>query len=305
MISPWQAIVLGALQGLTEYLPISSSAHLLIVPWLLGWEPFHNQMAFDVALHFGTLLAVLIYFFFDWLLIIASYIGDLRQRRWLGGARGSLLPKIVVATIPGAVVGKLFEDPIEKFFYTHHYNLWLIAGTMSLFGLALFISERVGKQKREITELTYGDALLIGCAQALAIIPGVSRSGITILVALLLSLKRPAAARFSFLLATPITFGAVILKAKDLTPADLNLSLGLGILSAAVVGMLAIRFLLTYVQIHRYDIFVYYRWVVAAIIIAVWFLRGPVPEQSAVPAVPATTPQTSAPLPTFNVLAQK
>ncbi|AXA36764.1 MAG: undecaprenyl-diphosphate phosphatase [Candidatus Sumerlaea chitinivorans] len=305
MISPWQAIVLGALQGLTEYLPISSSAHLLIVPWLLGWEPFHNQMAFDVALHFGTLLAVLIYFFFDWLLIIASYIGDLRQRRWLGGARGSLLPKIVVATIPGAAVGKLFEDPIEKFFYTHHYNLWLIAGTMSLFGLALFISERVGKQKREITELTYRDALLIGCAQALAIIPGVSRSGITILVALLLSLKRPAAARFSFLLATPITFGAVILKAKDLTPADLNLSLGLGILSAAIVGMLAIRFLLTYVQNRRYDLFVYYRWVVAAVIIAVWFLRGPVPEQRAVPAAPTPAPQTMAPFHTFNVLAQK
>jgi undecaprenyl-diphosphatase len=305
VISPWQAIVLGALQGLTEYLPISSSAHLLIVPWLLGWEPFHNQMAFDVALHLGTLLAVLIYFFFDWLLIIASYIGDLRQRRWLGGARGSLLPKIVVATIPGAAVGKLFEDPIEKFFYTHHYNLWLIAGTMSLFGLALFISERVGKQKREITELTYRDALLIGCAQALAIIPGVSRSGITILVALLLSLKRPAAARFSFLLATPITFGAVILKAKDLTPADLNLSLGLGILSAAIVGMLAIRFLLTYVQNRRYDLFVYYRWVVAAVIIAVWFLRGPVPEQRAVPAAPTPAPQTVAPFPTFNVLAQK
>lgn len=286
MIPEWQAAILGAVQGLAEFLPISSSAHLLLVPWLFNWPPITNQMAFDVALHFGTVLAVVLYFFFDWLLICASYVGDLRQRRWLGGPRGSLLPKIIVGTIPGAVVGKVFESDIESFFYSHPNNIWLLALTLSLFGLALFISERVGKQKRDVTEITYRDALIIGMAQAFAIIPGVSRSGVTIFAALLLSLKRPAAARFSFLLATPITIGAVILKLKDLGPGDLNLSLFVGVASAAVVGILAIRFLLSYVQSRRYDVFVFYRWAVAVAVIVVWVMRPPgeravqLPEES-------------------------
>ncbi len=273
MLTTTQAIVLGAIQGATEFLPISSSAHLIIVPWLFGWEPLHNQLAFDVALHFGTLFAVLIYFFFDWLMIVASYIGDLRQRRWLGGSRGSLLLKIIVGTIPGAVVGKLLEDHVEGFFYTRHDFVWVLALTLALFGLALVVAERVGKQKRSETELSYLDALIIGSAQALALIPGVSRSGITILAGLLLGLRRPAAARFSFLLATPITFGAVLLKVKDITPADLGMPLFAGVLSSAIVGILAIRFLLRYVENRRYDLFAYYRWALAVLVLGVWYWR--------------------------------
>jgi undecaprenyl-diphosphatase len=273
VLTTTQAIVLGALQGATEFLPISSSAHLIITPWLLGWEPMHNQLAFDVALHFGTLLAVLLYFCFDWLFIVGSYVGDLRQRRWLGSSRGSLLPKIVLGTIPGALVGKLLEDPIENFFYTHTDNMWMLALTLSLFGLLLLIAERVGKQARGEEQITYLDALMIGSAQALAVIPGVSRSGITILVGLLLGLRRPAAARFSFLLATPIIFGAVLLKVKDLQASDLGLPLFAGVVSAAVVGLIAIRFLLRYVENRRYDLFAYYRWVLSAIVVGVWYWK--------------------------------
>lgn len=273
MLTTTQALILGAVQGATEFLPISSSAHLIIVPWLLGWQPMHNQLAFDVALHFGTLLAIVLYFFFDWLLIVASYIGDLRQKKWLGGARGSLLPKVIVGTIPGAVAGKLLEERVEGFFYTHTENIWLLAVTLSVFGAALLFAERRGKQARGETDLSYLDAFIIGCAQAFAVIPGVSRSGVTIFAGLLLGLRRPAAARFSFLLATPIILGAVILKVKDITPADLNLQLLAGVLSAAVVGLLAIRFLLKYVENRRYDLFVVYRWLLALLVLGVWYWR--------------------------------
>lgn len=273
MLTTSQAILLGAVQGATEFLPISSSAHLIIIPWLLGWQPMHNQLAFDVALHFGTLLAVLIYFCFDWLLIIASYIGDLRQRRWLGGARGSLLLKIIVGTIPGAIAGKLLEDPVEGFFYTHAEHIWVLAITLSVFALLLMIAERAGKQARGETEISYLDALIIGSAQALAVIPGVSRSGITILAGLFLGLRRPTAARFSFLLATPIILGAVVLKVGDLRLSDFSFPLFAGVASAAIVGMAAIRFLLKYVENRRYDLFAFYRWGLSAIVVAVWYWR--------------------------------
>jgi undecaprenyl-diphosphatase len=272
MIPLWQAATLGAVQGLTEFLPISSSAHLVLVPWAFGWNTGGaNIMAFDVALHFGTLIAVGVYFFFDWLLIAASYIGDLRQKRWLGGPRGSLLPKIVMATVPGAVIGKLFEEKVDAFFYTGTQNLWIVAVAMAVFGLFLLIGERMGKQDRDTDGITYLHALLIGCAQALAaVMPGVSRSGITILAGLLIGLKRPAAARFSFLLATPIIAGSALLKMREL---HADMALAVGVLTAAVVGMLAIKFLLKYVQTRSYAIFVYYRWIVAAAVLALFYVR--------------------------------
>ncbi len=268
-----QAAALGAVQGLTEFLPVSSSAHLVIVPWLFGWPFPEEKQAFDVALHFGTLFAVLIYFFFDWLQICASYIGDLRQKRWLGGTTGGLLPKVILGTIPGAVAGKLLEKPLEDFFYHDLSHIWMVAVSLSVFGLLLLISERVGSQSRDVKHITYRDALIIGSAQALAILPGVSRSGVTILAALLLGLARPAAARFSFLMATPIIAGAALLKIKEIKPADFDLSLLTGVLMSAIVGILAIRFLLKYVQTRRYAIFVYYRWFIAVVVLAVFILR--------------------------------
>jgi undecaprenyl-diphosphatase len=269
-----QAIALGIAQGATEFLPISSSAHLVLIPWLLKWETPDNIMSFDVALHLGTLFAVLIYFFFDWLMIVASYIGDLRMKKWKGGARGSLLPKIILGCIPGAVVGWLLEERVEALFYNDPRSIWMLAVTLSVFGLALLISERVGKQKYEETQMSYKHALLIGCAQAFAIVPGVSRSGVTIFAGLMLSLTRPAAARFSFLLGTPIIAGAAILKIGELHASDFNASLFLGVLSAAITGILAIKLLLTWVQNRSYGIFVYYRWLLAVVVLVVYYLRA-------------------------------
>ena len=273
MLTDMQAAILGAIQGLTEFLPISSSAHLVVVPWALNWESHENAMAFDVALHIGTLLAIMIYFFFDWAMIFASYIGDVRQGNWKGGKMGGLFPKIALATIPAAVVGKLFEEPIEHFFYDSRENIWMLAVTMSLFGLALLLAERYGKQRREVTDVNYMDALYIGCFQAMALIPGTSRSGITILGGLVLGLSRPAAARFSFLVALPITFGAVVLKSKDLRGTQDWSPLITGIIVSAIVGMIAIKGLLKYVQNRSYDVFAFYRFAFAAGLIALYFTR--------------------------------
>ena len=245
----------------------------MVVPWALNWPEDENAMAFDVALHIGTLLAILIYFFFDWAMIIASYIGDLRMGNWKGGKKGGLLPKIALATIPAAIIGKLFEKPIEAFFYDSRENIWMLAITMSLFGLALMLAERYGKQRRDITDLTYPDALMIGCFQAMALIPGTSRSGITILGGLALGLTRPGAARFSFLVAMPITLGAVILKSRDLRGTEDWNPLIIGILVSAAVGMLAIKGLLKYVQHRSYDVFAFYRFGFAAALLALFYSR--------------------------------
>lgn len=273
MFPVWQAAVLGGVQGLTEFLPISSSAHLKLVPWIFGWQPPENEMAFDVALHLGTVLSVVIFFFFDWLLIIASYIGDVRMKRWKGGKKGSLLPKVILGTIPAAIIGKLVEKPVENFFYKDESNIWILGVSLAVFGLVLLLSERFGKQERDLDGITYPQALMIGTAQALALMPGVSRSGITIVAALLIGLTRPSAARFSFLLATPITIGAVALKIGDLKASDWNAALFAGLAASAVVGIVAIMFLLRYVQTRRYAIFVYYRWILAAIVIGLYFYR--------------------------------
>lgn len=274
MLTNIQAAILGTAQGLTEFLPISSSAHLVVIPWALGWPHHENMMAFDVALHIGTLLAIVIFFFFDWLMIFASYIGDLRQKNWKGGKTGSLLPKIIIATIPAAILGKTFEEPIEHFFYDNRDNIWMLAVTMSLFGLGLLAAERYGKQKRDVPDIMYKDAAIIGCFQAIALIPGTSRSGITILAGLLLGLTRPAAARFSFLAATPITFGAVVLKSRDLRGTENWTPLIVGITVSAIVGIIAIKGLLRYVQYRSYDVFAWYRFAFAAGVLVLYFNRA-------------------------------
>lgn len=280
MYTVGQAAILGVVQGLTEFLPISSSAHLRLFPWFFHWPAPANEQAFDVALHVGTVAALLIFFFFDWLQIVAHYIGDVRMGRWKGGATGGLLPKIAVSCIPAAIVGLIFEEPIEAFFYHDPRNIWWLAVTMALFGLGLVLAEKYGKQSRDVKEINYRDALIIGCFQAIALVPGTSRSGITILAALLLGLTRPAAARFSFLAALPITLGAVLVKLGDLGHADSYLPLWIGILTSAVSGIIAIKFLLRYVQTRPYTVFAWYRWIIAVVIVAVYVARyqaAPIP----------------------------
>lgn len=273
MLTTSQAAILGVIQGLTEFLPISSSAHLVVVPWALDWQAHENAMAFDVALHIGTLVAIILYFFFDWAMITASYIGDIRQGNWKGSKTGSLFPKIALATIPAAILGKLFEEPIEHYFYDQRDNIWMLAVTMSMFGLALLLAERYGKKQRDVPDITYRDALYIGCFQAMALIPGTSRSGVTIFGGLLLGLARPAAARFSFLVALPITFGACVLKSKDLRGTEDWSPLIVGITTSAIVGVLAIKGLLKYVEHRKYDIFAWYRFAFAAGLLALFFTK--------------------------------
>src|SRR6185312_532676 len=195
MTNELHAVILGIIQGLAEFLPISSSAHLTIVPWLFGWTD--PGLAFDVALHLGTLLALLIYYWHEWLTMAASlFNGDRVNRRLLG--------LLIVASVPGGIIGLLFEKEAETTFRA----IPLIAVMLALMGFALWWFDRVRPQQRALAQITIGDAFLIGLSQAFAIIPGVSRSGATITTARLVAIDREDAANFSFLMATPIIAGA-------------------------------------------------------------------------------------------------
>jgi undecaprenyl-diphosphatase len=300
----FQAILLGIVQGATEFIPISSSAHLIIIPWLLQWDD--PGLAFDVALHLGTLVALLTFFARDWLHLLRAGILSILSLRAMfakqsphheleiasDGNRprndGSddverrLAWYLVIGTLPGAIVGALFESKIEELFHApnapHASNAMIAMGIIiALLGAALFIAERIARHTRALRDLSLKDALLIGCAQALALFPGVSRSGATITAGLALGLERQAAARFSFLLSAPIIAGAGAKSAYDLArvgmaPSEM-LFFGVGMLSAAVSGYLCIKFLLRFLQRHSTDVFVYYRWLLAAFIIVVALAR--------------------------------
>lgn len=266
-MSTAQAIWLGVLQGLGEFLPISSSGHLIVFPWLLGWKV--QSLAFDVALHLGTLVAVLAAFAGDWWRLFKGAAAGLRERRLTPEAR--MLGLLVLASIPAGVAGLLLEEWAETVFRSPG----LVATTMALMGGVLYFADgRATAGEGLDSAMSLRDALLIGTAQALALVPGVSRSGATISMALMLGHRRQEAARFSFLLATPITAGAALLKVPHLFHnADLGLVLP-GMLAAAVVGLLSIRVLLAYVKTRNYRPFAYYRWAFAAMVFVVLLARG-------------------------------
>ena len=260
MLSVFQAIVLGAIQGLTEFLPVSSSAHLILVPWLLRWQD--PGLAFDVALHLGTLLALLVYYWRQWLdMGLSLAVGKRLPRR--------LLFLLIVASVPGAIIGVLLEKQAETMFRSP----LLIAATMATLGLLLWVADWFGSKKRNLHDLTFLDALLIGLSQALAIIPGVSRSGATITTARILGIDRADAANFSFLMATPIIAGAGMLEAHKLFHTGLAAQLGWGFVASTVFGLLAIVGLLRFLRTHSYKPFAIYRIVLAAIVIAVYVAR--------------------------------
>lgn len=255
-MSPFQALILGLVQGGTEFLPISSSAHLIIVPWLLGWAD--PGLTFDVALHLGTLLAVVGYFWKDWVemgrgLANVLVAGDLGSSQ----ARTALL--ILAATVPGALAGGIFEHQAETVFR----DLRIIAIMMMLLGLLLLASEMRGRREKALGNLSLMDSILIGIAQAFAIIPGVSRSGATITAGLFRGLERDAAARFSFLLGTPIILGAVVKRFFSLfaqgIPPDQAGAFVLGAIGALISGFICIAFLLRYLQNHTTMPFIVYR----------------------------------------------
>jgi undecaprenyl-diphosphatase len=267
-MSTSHAVFLGAIQGLGEFLPISSSAHLIVVPWLLGWA--EHSLAFDVALHVGTLAAVLYAFIGDWWrLLTAAWRGLLRGRPF-SEPDGKLLGLLALASIPGAVVGLL----LDKWAETVLRAPLLIAVAMTVMGAGLLIADRVGGRDRRIGGISLSHAMLIGLSQAAAIIPGVSRSGVTIAAARVLGYQREDAARFSFLLSTPIICGAALVKAPQLLRAGGEFQPVLwGMVAAAVFGLASIRVLLAYVRARSYAPFVYYRFAFAAVVVAVLFSR--------------------------------
>ena len=261
MISTIQAIVLGIVQGLTEFLPVSSSAHLILVPWLLRWRD--PGLAFDVVLHLGTLLALLAYYWRDWLDMGKALVdGRAMPRR--------LLFFLVIASVPGAIIGLLLEKQAETIFRSPV----LIATTLALMGIVLWAGDSIGSKKRKMEDITIVDALLIGLSQALAIIPGVSRSGATITTARLLGIDRAAAANFSFLMATPIIAGAGLLEARKLLHSGLTADLGWGFVASAIFSLLAIVGLLRFVRTHSYRPFAIYRIVLGIAVVAIAMSRG-------------------------------
>jgi undecaprenyl-diphosphatase len=271
-LSDWQALVLGITQGLTELLPISSSGHLILVPWLANWHyleahPDFNK-TFDVALHLGTLVAVVAYFWGDVVRYVGAWFSSVAARA-VKGADQRLAWIIFAATIPAGLAGALGEDPIEK----HLGQPWQIAIFLAVFGVLLWIADRRSERLR-VGDLEFRTGFLIGVSEVLALMPGVSRSGITITTGRFAGLSRDAAARFSFLLLIPVVFGAVLYKGVkhvviNSLPAGSTGPFVVGTIAAAAVGLVAIDLLLGYVRRHDYSPFVVYRLMVAAAILII------------------------------------
>ncbi len=283
-----ESIILGFVQGATEFIPVSSSAHLIIVPWLLGWtDPALTSLPFDVALHLGTLAAVLAFFAKDWVRLIRAFFQSILQRRIGADPDRRLIWLLILGTIPGAVAGFLFEGAIDDLFHKPGVPIspaamLVMAAIVAAFGAILLLADRIARHTQGMESLTLAQTILIGLSQALAIFPGVSRSGSTIAAGLALGLTRNDAARFSFLLSAPIIAGAGLkslwdvyssMKAGTLSNTELLL-FPIGFLAAAVSGYLCIRFLLNYLQKRNIDVFVFYRWGLAIVIAAAAFLKG-------------------------------
>ena len=284
-------MVLAIVQGLAEFIPVSSSGHLIIVRRLLGWNelsPAH-ELTFDVALHFGTLLSVLFYFRRTWFQIIRAAMGGKVVRFSEAGGEDQnltadeqrderlLLWFLALATIPGAIAGKLLEHSAEDYFREH---IFLIAGALIVVALLMWWGENVSQFNKPLTRISLSDALIVGCAQATALIPGVSRSGSTITAGLFRNMTREAAVRFSFLLSTPLIAGAALLKAHELRkeglPAGMHMPFLVGVLVSAVVGYAAIAWLIRYLQSNSLKVFIVYRIVVGVIVIGLalmWHLQ--------------------------------
>lgn len=280
-------MVLAIIQGLGEFIPVSSSGHLIIVRRLLGWNelsPAH-ELTFDVALHFGTLLSVLFYFRRTWFQIVRAALGGKVVRfSEAGGEDVNLSPEeqkeerlllwfLAIATIPGAIAGKLLEHSAEDYFREH---IVLIAGALIVVALLMWLGEKASKLEKPLTRISFVDSLIVGVAQAAALVPGVSRSGSTITAGLFCNMTRDAAVRFSFLLSTPIIAGAALLKAHELRkeglPAGMHAPFIVGIIVSAIVGYATITWLLRYLQSNSLRAFIIYRIVLGVVVIALAYL---------------------------------
>jgi len=265
-----QASILGLVQGLGEFLPISSTAHLILAPYFFGWPD--PGLSFDVALHVGTLVAVVSFFWKDWLDIFKSASNGIFHTNYelrTTNYEPKLLWLLLIASVPGAFFGFLLDDYAEHVFRSP----LLLAFTLSIMGLALYLTDKYATHKKDIKHVSIKDAIIIGLSQAVAIIPGVSRSGATMMAGLSLGLSREQAARFSFLLSTPIIFGAAILKAPHLLKTGITIPILLGILVAAVSGYLAIKYMLRFIQKVGYAPFFWYRLALASVVLAVYIIK--------------------------------
>ena len=263
-----EVIVLGIVQGLTEFLPISSTAHLAVIPWLFGWPD--PGLSYDIALHVGTLAAVLLYFFRDWVQIIGQAFGISVEADPVLKRNRGLLWLLIAGTIPAALAGLIFQKQAETTLRTPY----VIATMMIGIGLVLWFAERAGHRQKDLSQVSFVDSITVGVSQALAVVPGVSRSGITIAAGLFRNLDRATAARFSFLLSTPVIAGAA---AKDLwdlmrhqggIPPEMRSAFLIGMAISAVVGGLTIKFFLDYLKRRGLTFFVLYRLVFGIMIIA-------------------------------------
>jgi undecaprenyl-diphosphatase len=269
-----QAALVGLLQGLTEFIPISSSAHLELAPWIAGWESegLIGSLAFDVFLHLGTLVALLVYFARDWIRYAAAWLASIRERRIGDHPDRRIAWLLLAATVPAAVIGFALEGVIEEAFHGDSDAARLaIAGFLVLGGAALWLADLFGRRERTLEELTTSTALTVGLSQALALLPGISRSGATITAGLALGLTRESAARLSFLLATPITLGAGLYGSRRLLTESHTgtewLAIVVGFVVAALAGLLAIGFLLAWLRRRSVAAFSLYRVGFAAVIV--------------------------------------
>jgi len=264
------AVIMGVVQGLTEFLPVSSSGHLIIVPYLLGIkDPFITSLEFSVILHIGTLVALLIYFRSDWLRLVPAFFAAIRDRSLAGDPDRRLAVLIAIATVPAAIIGFLFHD-IENVVR----EVGLVAVMLVVGGAILWLAERVGARQKMALDLSFAQALAIGAAQAIALVPGISRSGISISAGLFAGLRREEAARFSFLMATPITAAAAAYEVLKVVRGEgvpiQVVPMVAGLLMSLVFGVLAIAVLLRFLRTRSTDVFVAYRVILAAAVLIIW-----------------------------------
>ncbi len=257
-----QALILGIVQGLTELLPISSSAHLNLIPWIFNWD---IPASFDVALHFGTLLAIVLFFFKDWLKLIEGGYNQVVKKK--ASFEGKMFWYLVAATIPGGAIGFLLDhfigDSLGKM-------PLLIATALIVMGVILYLVDKNAPDKTDYKNMTFKQTFLIGFSQALAFIPGVSRSGVTMTTGRLMGVDRESTAKYSFLLSTPIVFGATLYKFKDFV---LNIPFFVGVLASFIVGIIVIKFLLEYLKKGSFKIFAIYRVILGLLIIGLYVIR--------------------------------
>jgi undecaprenyl-diphosphatase len=263
-----QSIILGAIQGITEFFPVSSTAHLVLLPWFFSWTD--QGLPFNVALHMGSLIAIIYYFWRDWILIIKEFLQSVLKGSFEGRPNGKTGLYLVIATVPGALAGLLFEEYAAGLL-RHPLS---IAFSLSFFGVILYFSDRVSKKNKTVGEMNIVDCIIIGLSQALAIIPGVSRAGITITGAMFRNLNREEAAKFSFLLGAPLIAGAGVFEARHLEySAVMSVPFIAGVLASAVFAFLAIKYLLRFVRKSSYTVFVIYRLGLAVLIVFLYLTR--------------------------------